>query len=161
MPDEALESGLNPLESFRSARIDPQLLTLARGTCLVEFNADAYTDYLCRVFDDDAELQTQFRAWGKEEKQHGLALRKWVQRFAYRTGNYPNESIEQARSKEYSAEFLKEISRLYNPEHYQMILGLATKVVSIRIDQRIRRVLGYADYGLLRLRYPTANMLAP
>ena len=267
-----------PWDRFDPTRVDPQLLALARGACLVEFNADAYTDYLCRVFDDDAGLQAQFRAWGEEEKQHGLALRKWVQLadptfdferslalfrsayqqvpdeggdsvrgsrarelaarcivetgtssyysalrdasdepvfkeicrlialdevrhfkmfrepldkkygpkeklgrlprfkvvagrmletsddelcFAYRAGNYPDEPIEQARSKEYSDEFMKKISQLYRPEHYQMILGLATKVVGIRISQRIRRLLAYIGYGLLRFRYPATRILAP
>ena len=267
-----------PWDRFDPARVDPQLLALARGACLVEFNADAYTDYLCRVFDDDSELQTQFHAWSEEEKQHGLALKKWVEladpafdferslalfrsayqqvpdeggdsvrgsrarelaarcivetgtssyysalrdasdepvlkeicrlialdevrhfkmfrepldrkygpqerlgrlsrfkvvagriletsdeelSFAYRAGNFPDVAIEPARSKEYSAEFMKKISRLYQPEHYQMILGLTTKVVGIRINQRIRRLLAYVGYRLLRFRYPATRNLAP
>ena len=264
-----------PWDRFDPARVDPQLLALARGACLVEFNADAYTDYLCRVFDDDPELQTQFRIWGEEEKQHGLALKKWVEMadpsfdferslalfrsayqqvpdeggdsirgsrarelvarcivetgtssyysalrdasdepafkeicrlialdevrhfkmfrepldrkygpreklgrlprfkvvagrmletsdeelsFAYRAGNFPDEPIEQARSREYSADFMKKISHLYKPEHYQMILGLAVKVVGVRISQRIRNFLAHAGYYLLRIRYPVAGM---
>jgi len=46
---------------------------------LVEFNADSYTDYLCRVFGDDAGLRSQICIWGKDEKRHGLVLRKWVE----------------------------------------------------------------------------------
>jgi hypothetical protein len=66
-------------DSFDLSRVNAQLLAFARGACLVEFNADTYTDYLCRVFGDDAELQSQLRAWGEEEKQHGLALKSWVE----------------------------------------------------------------------------------
>ena len=66
-------------ETFDPSRVDPQLLAFARGACLVEYNADIYSDYLCRVFADDTELQSKFRGWAEEEKQHGLALRKWVE----------------------------------------------------------------------------------
>lgn len=68
-----------PWDRFDRARVHPQLLALARGACLVEFNADTYADYLCRVFGNDAGLQSQIRAWGVEEKRHGLALKKWVE----------------------------------------------------------------------------------
>lgn len=68
-----------PWHRFERTRVHPQLLAFARGACLVEFNADTYTDYLCRVFGDDARLQAQIRAWGEEEKQHGLALKRWVE----------------------------------------------------------------------------------
>ena len=68
-----------PWHQFEHARVHPQLLAFARGACLVEFNADTYTDYLCRVFGDDAQLQSRIQIWGEEEKQHGLALRRWVE----------------------------------------------------------------------------------
>lgn len=266
-----------PWDRFDRSRVNPQLLALARGACLVEFNADAYTDYLCRVFDDDAELQAQFRTWGEEEKQHGLALKKWVEladpdfdfersltlfrsayqqvpdeggdsvrgskarelaarcivetgtssyysalrdaseepvlteicrlialdevrhfkmfrepldrkygpeeklgrlprfkvvagriletsddelSFAYRAGNFPDEPIEPTRSKEYSDDFMKRISLLYRPEHYQMILSLAVKVVGIHISLRIRKLLAHAGYRLLRFRYPITTAIS-
>jgi len=66
-------------DRFDSSRVHPQLLAFARSACLVEFNADAYTDYLCRVFSDDPELQSEFHTWGKEEVRHGLAIKKWVE----------------------------------------------------------------------------------
>lgn len=68
-----------PWDRFDRALVHPQLLAFARGACLVEFNADTYTDYLCRVFGDDARIQAKIRAWGEEERRHGLALRKWVE----------------------------------------------------------------------------------
>lgn len=66
-------------DEFDSSRVHPQLLAFARGACLVEYNADTYTDYLCRVFGDDQDLQSEFRAWGEEERRHGLAIKKWVE----------------------------------------------------------------------------------
>jgi len=68
-----------PWEEFDRARVHPQLLAFARGACLVEYNADLYSEYLCRVFGDDAELQSRIRTWADEEKQHGLVLKKWVE----------------------------------------------------------------------------------
>jgi len=68
-----------PWNTFDPSHVDPQLLAFARGACLVEFNAETYTDYLCRVFRGDPELQAQLRAWGAEEVRHGVALRKWVE----------------------------------------------------------------------------------
>lgn len=65
-------------DKFDASRVHPQLLALARGACLVEYNADAYTDYLRRVFADDPEIQTKFDTWGREEKRHGLAIARWV-----------------------------------------------------------------------------------
>jgi hypothetical protein len=66
-------------DKFDSSRVHPQLLAFARGACLVEYNADLYTDYLCRVFSGDPELQSKFRAWGNEERRHGLAIKQWVE----------------------------------------------------------------------------------
>lgn len=66
-------------DRFDASRVQPQLLALARAACLVEYNADTYTDYLCRVFSDDPELQSKFSAWGDEEKRHGLAIARWVE----------------------------------------------------------------------------------
>ena len=66
-------------DRFDPARVDAGLLALARGACLVEYNADAYTDYLSRVFGDDGALRSRILAWGEEEKRHGLALKGWVE----------------------------------------------------------------------------------
>ena len=266
-----------PWHRFEQARVHPQLLAFARGACLVEFNADAYTDYLCRVFGDDAELQSQIRTWGEEEKQHGLALRKWVEladpgfdfhrslsifraayqqlpedgddsvrgskarelvarcmvesgtssyysalrdatdepvfkdicrmialdevrhfkffrnaldkkygpeerlgfssrfkvvvsriletsdeelSFAYRAGNFPDEPIEQDRIKEYSRDFMGQISRLYTPEHYRLIVSLTMKVLGIDTGQRLRTLLSHVVHRFLRFRYQVADALS-
>jgi hypothetical protein len=57
-----------PWDRFDRSRVHPQLLAFARGACLFEFNADTYSDYLCRVFGGDREMQSQIRAWAEEEK---------------------------------------------------------------------------------------------
>ena len=66
-------------ERFDPARVDRELLALARGACLVEYNADVYSDYLSRVFGDDADLRARIRGWGEDEKRHGVALKRWVE----------------------------------------------------------------------------------
>lgn len=81
--------------------------------------------------------------------------------FAYRAGNFPHEPIEEARSKEYSDDFMQRISLLYKSEHYQIILDLAVKVVGIHISLRIRKLLAYLGYRLLRFRYPTTAAFSP
>lgn len=265
-----------PWSTFDRSRVDPQLVAFARGACLVEFNAETYTDYLCRVFSDDPELQAQFRDWGAEEMRHGLALRKWVELadprfdfehslgvfraayqqvpedggdsvrgsrarelvarcmvetgttsyysalkdaarepvfeeicrliaqdevshfnlfrkaldkkygpqeklgflsrfkvvagriletsdeelcFAYRAGNFPHEPIEQERSKEYSKEFMRQVSRLYKPEHYGLIVGLTTKVLGIYTGQRVRKLLSHIAHRILCFRYRATDSL--
>lgn len=261
-------------DRFDSSRVHPQLLAFARGACLVEFNADVYTDYLCRVFSDDPELQSKFHIWGKEEVRHGLAIKKWVEladpdfdferslavfraayqqlpeegdtsvrgsrarelvarcivesgtssfysalrdaaeepvfkeichlialdevrhfnlfrkslegqygpaeklgiasrvkvvlgrmletsdeelSFAHRAGNFPDEPIEPERTKEYSSDYMKQITQLYRPAHYRLVAGLAMKAAGINAGRRIRTVLGYIAHSLLRFRYPATS----
>ena len=268
--------GTIPWDRFDRSRVDPQLLAFARGACLVEFNADTYSDYLCRVFGNDTALQAQIRTWGEEEKQHGLALRKWVEladpsfdfdhslavfraayqqlpedggdsvrgskarelvarcivesgttsyysalkdaaeepvleeicrlialdevrhfnlfrkaldkkygpteklgftsrfkvvagriletsdeelSFAYRAGNFPDEPIEQDRAKEYSKDFMRRVCRLYEPEHYRLIVGLTMKVLGIHSSQGFRTLLSHMAHRFLRYRYQATSTL--
>jgi len=261
-------------DRFNSSRVHPQLLAFARGACLVEYNADVYTDYLCRVFSDDPGLQSKFHTWGKEEVRHGLAIKRWVEladpdfdfehslavfraayqqlpeegdnsvrgskarelvarcivesgttsfysalrdaaeepvfkeichlialdevrhfnlfrkslegkygpaeklgivsrvkvvvgrmmetsdeelSFAYRAGNFPDEPIEPERIKEYSSDYMKRIAQLYSPTHYCLVAGLAMKAVGINAGRRIRTLLGYVAYALLRFKYPATS----
>ena len=265
-----------PWDKFDRSRVHFQLLAFARGACLVEFNADIYTDYLCRVFRNDTRLQSQLRTWGEEEKQHGRALRKWVEladpsfdfdhslsvfraayqqlpedgddsvrgsearelvarcmvesgttsyysalkdaaeepvlkeicrlialdevrhfnlfrraldkkygpkerlgfssrfkvvvgriletsdeelSFAYRAGNFPDEPIEQDRAKEYSDDFMRQVSRLYKPEHYRLIVSLSMKVLGIYTSQRFRMLLSHIAHRFLRYRYRAMGTL--
>jgi len=266
-----------PWDNFDRSRVHSQLLAFARGACLVEFNADTYTDYLCRVFGNDAGLQSQIRTWGEEEKRHGSALRKWVEladpnfdfdhslsvfraayqqlpedggdsvrgsmarelvarcmvesgttsyysalkdaaeepvfkeicrlialdeirhfnlfrktldkkygpkeklgflsrfrvvvgriletsdeelSFAYRAGNFPDDPIEQDRSREYSDDFMMRVSRLYKPEHYRIIVALTIKVLGIYSSQRLRKLLSHIAHRFLCYRYRATNTLS-
>jgi hypothetical protein len=67
-----------PWERFDLARVDPDILKVAKAAALVEFNADDYATYLCNVFGDDAEFQAASVVWSKEEVQHGQALGRWA-----------------------------------------------------------------------------------
>jgi hypothetical protein len=65
-------------EHFDPTKIEPALIAAVKSASLVEFNADAYVDYLKRVFKDSSEqTRTDIERWGIEENQHGLALARW------------------------------------------------------------------------------------
>ena len=258
--------------NFDISRVQPRLLALTRGACLVEYNADSYRDYLCRVFDDDDELKLKFDAWAEEEKRHGLALKRWVEladpgfdfdrslsvfrrayqqlpdegsdsvrgsrarelvarcivecgtssfyaairdaaeepvlkeicrltaldevwhfklfrkslddkygpeeklgliarfkvvagrmletsddelSFAFRAGNFPDEPIEPARTREYSRDYMRRIAELYRPEHFRLGLGLAMMASGIRASQALRTTIGHIAHRYMRLRFAT------
>ena len=65
-------------QNFDATLVDPRFLRLAKGACLVEFNANDYVAYLSNVFRGDDELSAEIRKWGDDEKKHGLALARWV-----------------------------------------------------------------------------------
>lgn len=67
-----------PWDSFDPARVDPDMLKVAKAAALVEFNANDYADYLCNVFAGDESFQQAARIWAEEEVQHGLALGRWA-----------------------------------------------------------------------------------
>jgi hypothetical protein len=66
-----------PWQRFDPARLDPELVAIAKAAALVEHNSADYADYLCNVFADDPEFQAAARAWAVEEVQHGEALGRW------------------------------------------------------------------------------------
>lgn len=68
-----------PWDAFDAAKVNPDLLRIAKAASLVERNADDYAAYLCNVFPDDLEFQNTARNWAREECQHGDALRRWVE----------------------------------------------------------------------------------
>jgi rubrerythrin len=68
-----------PWDQFDPARVDPELVKVAKAAAMVERNGTDYTAYLCNVFHDDPEFQDVAREWGSEEVQHGLALGRWAQ----------------------------------------------------------------------------------
>jgi len=67
-----------PWQDFDRARLDPELVRLAKAASLVEYNGGAYAHHLCLMFGDDAEFQADARRWGREEIQHGEALARWA-----------------------------------------------------------------------------------
>jgi rubrerythrin len=64
--------------AFRRARVDPELLRVAKAAALVEHNGADYAVYLNNVFADDAAIRPQIDAWALEEVQHGAALARWA-----------------------------------------------------------------------------------
>ncbi len=68
-----------PWKDFEPAKVDPDLLRIAKAASLVERNANDYAIYLCNIFDDNPEFQKIVHQWAREEEQHGEALRRWVE----------------------------------------------------------------------------------
>jgi rubrerythrin len=69
-----------PWETFDAAKVDPELLKIAKAAAMVEYNAHDYAHYLQNVFEGDPEFQEAARVWAQEEVLHGLALGKWAER---------------------------------------------------------------------------------
>jgi rubrerythrin len=66
-------------DNFDPARVDADLLKVAKAASLVERNARDYATYLCNVFSDDPEVLRTLDQWADEEVQHGMALGRWAQ----------------------------------------------------------------------------------
>jgi hypothetical protein len=67
-----------PWDRFDRTKLDPALVAAVKSAALVESNADAYVDYLKRVFRSaGAQTLADIERWGREENQHGLALGRW------------------------------------------------------------------------------------
>ena len=65
-------------DRFDPTKVEPALLAAVKSASLVEFNSDAYVNYLKRVFRDAGERTlADIERWGQEENQHGLALGRW------------------------------------------------------------------------------------
>jgi hypothetical protein len=67
-----------PWDRFDPAKVDPDLLAVAKAASLVERNGGDYATYLCNVFADDPVMQDAARGWSAEEIQHGMALGRWA-----------------------------------------------------------------------------------
>jgi rubrerythrin len=67
-----------PWDRFDAAKVDPDILKVAKAAALVEYNARDYGDYLRNVFHDDAEFRGASEIWVEEEIQHGEALGRWA-----------------------------------------------------------------------------------
>ena len=55
------------------------MLLAVKAASMVESHSDDYVVYLCHVFHDDPEFQKDVERWGREELQHGSALRRWAE----------------------------------------------------------------------------------
>jgi hypothetical protein len=67
-----------PWDRFDPARVDRDLVPIAKAASLVEHNGASYAHHLCLMFADDPEFQETARRWGEEEVQHGRALARWA-----------------------------------------------------------------------------------
>lgn len=68
-----------PWSRFDPAKIDPEILKVAKAASMVEYNGADYATYLCNVFSDDPAFQEAVRVWAREEVQHGQALGRWAE----------------------------------------------------------------------------------
>ena len=67
-----------PWDRFDAAKVNPDILKVAKAAALVEYNARDYGDYLANVFHDDAGFREASETWVAEEIQHGEALGRWA-----------------------------------------------------------------------------------
>jgi rubrerythrin len=92
-----------PWDRLDPSRVGPDLLKVIKAAALVEYGADAYADYLCKVFSDDPEFQQLARNWAVEEVQHGKALGTWAEKID------PSWNLERAMARFRAG---------YTPEHF-------------------------------------------
>lgn len=92
-----------PWAQLDASKTDADILRVAKAAALVEYNASAYADYLCRVFHDDVSVQRDIRRWAVEEVQHGQALGRWA------------EAVDQSWSLEAA---MTKFRAGYVPEHF-------------------------------------------
>lgn len=92
-----------PWDRLDAAKVGAELLQVVKAAALVEYNADTYAEYLCKVFADDPEFQDEARRWAVEEVQHGKALGLWAERID------PSWNLEKAMARFRAG---------YKPEHF-------------------------------------------
>jgi hypothetical protein len=68
-----------PWERFDRTKAEPGMIEAVKAAALVEYNAPAYVSYLARVFGGAESSIADFKRWGEEEAQHGLALGRWAE----------------------------------------------------------------------------------
>ena len=92
-----------PWDRLDPSKVSPDLLKVIKAAALVEYNANAYADYLCKIFHDDPDFQSKARYWATEEVQHGASLGAWAEQID------PTWSLEKAMVKFRAG---------YSPEHF-------------------------------------------
>ncbi|MBN8521715.1 MAG: ferritin-like domain-containing protein [Alphaproteobacteria bacterium] len=93
-----------PWDKLNPALVDADLLKVIKAAALVEYAAETYADYLCKVFADDAAFCAIARAWAVEEVQHGKVLGLWAEKID------PSWTLETAMAKFRAG---------YMPEHFK------------------------------------------
>jgi hypothetical protein len=93
-----------PWDKLNPALVDADLLKVIKAAALVEYAAETYADYLCKVFADDAAFCAIARAWAVEEVQHGKVLGLWAEKID------PSWTLETAMEKFRAG---------YMPEHFK------------------------------------------
>ncbi len=69
-----------PWDQFDPAKVNADMLAIAKAAALVEYNAHDYAAYLSNVFPDDRAFKDAINQWSREEIQHGEALGRWAER---------------------------------------------------------------------------------
>ena len=68
-----------PWDQFDGAKIDPEMVKIAKAACMVEHHSADYGKYLCGVFHDDPAFCAEALRWAREEVQHGTVLRRYAE----------------------------------------------------------------------------------
>jgi len=113
-----------PWDRLDPSKVDEDLLKVIKAAALVEYNAEAYAEYLCKVFHDDEEFKQVAQAWADEEVQHGEALGLWAEKID------PSWKLETAMAK---------FREGYTPEHF--IGDANTSVRGSRSGEMIARCM--------------------
>lgn len=107
-----------------ASKVDDNLLRVVKAAALVEYNAEAYAEYLCRIFHDDKNFQNDIRRWAVEEVQHGAALGTWAEAID------PTWNFKEAMARFRAG---------YVPEHFQD--GSKTSVRGSRSGELVARCM--------------------
>jgi len=113
-----------PWDKLDPSKVDADLLKVIKAAALVEYNAETYADYLCKVFKDDDEFCATARGWAIEEVQHGKALGLWAEKID------PAWNLERAMAKFRAG---------YMPEHF--VNGTESSVRGSRSGEMIARCM--------------------
>lgn len=92
-----------PWDQLDKSKVDEDLLKVIKAAALVEYGAETYADYLCKVFHDDDAFKKVARAWAIEEVQHGQVLGRWAEAID------PNWNLERAMARFRAG---------YQPDHF-------------------------------------------
>ena len=113
-----------PWDQLSPRLVDADTLRVVKAAALVEYGAETYADYLCKVFADDEEFKAQARQWAVEEVQHGKALGLWAEKMD------PDWSLESAMARFRAG---------YSPEHF--LSSAAASVRGSRAGEMVARCM--------------------